>query len=98
MTQFKTMYARLVALMAEERPMAVKGYEPDDVFDTHGLFIDIGDTVDVLNDDQFREAALDRLEMDPFFCGDCGEVAGGTIEMCGDHLNEWVEMIKVHGV
>lgn len=88
---------RLTALMAEERPMSTRSYGPDDVFDTLGLLTDLRGIVDALSDKEFEEAAMERLEMEEFFCSDCGETPGGTIEMCPEHLTEAVESMKVWG-
>lgn len=87
---------RLVALMKEERPAAAVAYEPEDVFDVLGLVTDLRG-VNGLTDKQFEEVAMERLEMTTFFCADCGETLGGSIEMCPAHLTEAVEGLKSWG-
>lgn len=69
---FKIIHRRLVDLMAAEGSPEIGDYEPDDVFDTHGLYVDIADTVESLTDAAFREAAMERLQMPEMFRTDGG--------------------------
>lgn len=94
---FHLIHQRLTALIATDGNGSTDQYEPDDVFDTHGLYVDLSDVVSGLSDEEFKEAAMERLEMPQMFCDDCGEVPSGKIEFCPDHLTEQVETMKTWG-